>query len=152
MHRRLGMGSTTLSQLAFLREGNPNFPWEKSYWDNTVVKSKNKQTNKQQQQQQNNTKNQTKNPKQPPKNNNNNNKQTKNPSKVKVVKWFLHFVFSLLLPAVLAARCFRLWLGEHLLPDDKVRWRQCHTGYRNHHRGDSPGTQHSPLLRHCWLR
>ena len=29
-----------LSQLAFPGENNPNFPWEKSYWDNTVVKSK----------------------------------------------------------------------------------------------------------------
>ena len=38
MHRRLG--SATLSQLAFPRESNPNFPWEKSHWDNTAVKSK----------------------------------------------------------------------------------------------------------------
>ena len=37
MHRRLG--SATLSQLAFPRESNPNFPWEKSHWDNTAVKS-----------------------------------------------------------------------------------------------------------------
>ena len=29
-----------LSQLAFSGEGNPNCPWEKSHWDNTVVKSK----------------------------------------------------------------------------------------------------------------
>ena len=29
-------------QLAFPRESNPNFPWEKSHWDNTVVKSKKK--------------------------------------------------------------------------------------------------------------
>ena len=36
MHRRLG--SATLSQLASTREGNPNFLWEKSHWDNTVVK------------------------------------------------------------------------------------------------------------------
>ena len=35
MHRRLG--STTLSQLAFRGESNPNFPWEKSEWENTVV-------------------------------------------------------------------------------------------------------------------
>ena len=35
-HRRLG--STTLSQLAFPAEGNPNFPWEKSPWDDTVGK------------------------------------------------------------------------------------------------------------------
>ena len=34
MRHRLGV----LSQLAFLREGDPNFPWEKSQWDNTVVK------------------------------------------------------------------------------------------------------------------
>ena len=38
MHPRLG--SATLSQLAFSEEGNSNFPWEKSHWDNTVVKSK----------------------------------------------------------------------------------------------------------------
>ena len=44
MHRRLRRA--TLSQLAFPGEGNPNFPWEKSLWDNTVVKTK-KQTNKQ---------------------------------------------------------------------------------------------------------
>ena len=39
MHRRLG--SATLSQLALSGDGNPNFPWEKSHWDNTVVKSEN---------------------------------------------------------------------------------------------------------------
>ena len=33
-----GLGSATLSQLAFPEEGSPNFPWEKSHWDNTVVK------------------------------------------------------------------------------------------------------------------
>ena len=33
------LGSTTLLQLAFPREGNLNFPWQKSPWDNTVVKS-----------------------------------------------------------------------------------------------------------------
>ena len=27
-----------LSQVAFPGEGNLNFPWEKSHWDNTVVK------------------------------------------------------------------------------------------------------------------
>ena len=32
VHYRLG--SPTLSQLAFHREGNPNFPWEKSHFDN----------------------------------------------------------------------------------------------------------------------
>ena len=37
MHSRLG--SATLSRLAFPGEGNPNFPWEKSHWDNTFVKS-----------------------------------------------------------------------------------------------------------------
>ena len=37
MHRRLG--SAILSQLAFPREGNPNFPWEKSHLDNRVAKS-----------------------------------------------------------------------------------------------------------------
>ena len=34
------LGSATLSQLAFPGEGNPNFPREKSHWENTVVKSK----------------------------------------------------------------------------------------------------------------
>ena len=34
MHRRLG--SATLSQLASPGESNPDFPWEKSEWDNTV--------------------------------------------------------------------------------------------------------------------
>ena len=29
-----------LSQLAFRGKNNPNFPWEKSHLDNTVVKSK----------------------------------------------------------------------------------------------------------------
>ena len=38
IHGRLG--SSTLSQLAFLRHSNSNFPWEKSHWDITVVKSK----------------------------------------------------------------------------------------------------------------
>ena len=38
MHCRLG--SAILSQLAFPGEGYPNFPREKSHWDNTVVKSK----------------------------------------------------------------------------------------------------------------
>ena len=37
MHCRLG--SAILSQLAFPGEGNPNFPWEESDWDKTVVKS-----------------------------------------------------------------------------------------------------------------
>ena len=37
MYRRLG--SATPSQQAFPREGNPNFPWEKPHWDNTVVES-----------------------------------------------------------------------------------------------------------------
>ena len=35
MHCRLG--NATLSQLAFSEKSNPNFPWEKSHWDNTVV-------------------------------------------------------------------------------------------------------------------
>ena len=39
------LGSATLSQLAFPEESNPIFPWEKSYWDNTVVKRLNKETN-----------------------------------------------------------------------------------------------------------
>ena len=38
MHRRLG--STTLSQLAFPGESNPNFPWKKSQGNNAVVKLK----------------------------------------------------------------------------------------------------------------
>ena len=37
MHCRVS--SATLSQMAFLEDGNPNFLWEKSHWDNTVVKS-----------------------------------------------------------------------------------------------------------------
>ena len=36
MHRRLG--NTTLLQLAFPGKSNPNFLWEESEWDNTVVK------------------------------------------------------------------------------------------------------------------
>ena len=35
MHR--GLGRVTLEVLAFPWEGNPDFPWDKSYWDNTVV-------------------------------------------------------------------------------------------------------------------
>ena len=31
------LGSATLSQLAFPGEGNPDFLWEKSHWDNTVI-------------------------------------------------------------------------------------------------------------------
>ena len=34
----LRFGSATLLQLAFLRESDPNFPWEKSYWDSNVYK------------------------------------------------------------------------------------------------------------------
>ena len=44
MHPRTG--SATLSQLAFPGESNLNFPWEKSHWDNTVVKSKVKSESK----------------------------------------------------------------------------------------------------------
>ena len=44
MHRRLS--STTLPQLAFPGEGNPNFLWKKSHWDNTVVKKKKKKRGK----------------------------------------------------------------------------------------------------------
>ena len=40
VHRRFG--SATLSQLAFPEEGNPHSPWEKSHWDNIVVKKKGK--------------------------------------------------------------------------------------------------------------
>ena len=36
---QLAFPGKALSQLAFPREGNPNFPQEKSYWDNTVIKS-----------------------------------------------------------------------------------------------------------------
>ena len=32
-----GLGSVTLSQLAFSRESDPIFAWEKSQWDNTVI-------------------------------------------------------------------------------------------------------------------
>ena len=35
MHCRLG--SATLFELAFPRQSNPNFPWEKFQWDNTAV-------------------------------------------------------------------------------------------------------------------
>ena len=38
MHCRLG--GATLSQLAFPGESKPSFSWEKSYWDDTVAKSK----------------------------------------------------------------------------------------------------------------
>ena len=44
MHRRLG--SATLSQLAFPGENNPNFPWDISQWDNTVVKKKKRKRKK----------------------------------------------------------------------------------------------------------
>ena len=46
IHRRLG--SATLSQPAFPKDSNPNFPREKSHWDKTVVKTKvkNKQRSK----------------------------------------------------------------------------------------------------------
>ena len=36
MHRKLG--NAALSQLAFPWENNPNFPLDKSQWDNTVKK------------------------------------------------------------------------------------------------------------------
>ena len=36
MHHNLG--SMTLSQLAFPRDSKLNIPWEKSQWDNTIVK------------------------------------------------------------------------------------------------------------------
>ena len=32
--------------MAFPREGNLNFPWEKSHWDRTVVKKKKKSKGK----------------------------------------------------------------------------------------------------------
>ena len=38
MHHKLG--SMTLLQLTFLGESYPHFLWEKSQWDNTVVKKK----------------------------------------------------------------------------------------------------------------
>ena len=44
MHPRLG--SATLSQLAFPVEGNPNFPWVKFHWDNTVSDLKKKKKKK----------------------------------------------------------------------------------------------------------
>ena len=34
----VGLVSATLSLLVFSGERKPNFPWEKPYWDNTVVK------------------------------------------------------------------------------------------------------------------
>ena len=34
------LGGAILLKLAFPGEGNPNFPWENSHWDNTVVKKK----------------------------------------------------------------------------------------------------------------
>ena len=44
MHRRLG--NATLSQLVFSGENDPNFPREKSHWDNIVVKRKKKRKKK----------------------------------------------------------------------------------------------------------
>ena len=44
MHRRLG--SATLSQLAFYWESNPDFSWEKSVRDCTIVKKKKKKKSK----------------------------------------------------------------------------------------------------------
>ena len=38
----LGLGSATLSQMAFHRESNTNILWEKTHWDNAVVKSQSK--------------------------------------------------------------------------------------------------------------
>ena len=40
MHPRLG--SATLSHLNFPGKSNPNFPWEESQWDNTVITRKEK--------------------------------------------------------------------------------------------------------------
>ena len=34
------MPSSTLSSVVFPGKGNPNFPWEKSHWDNTFVTSR----------------------------------------------------------------------------------------------------------------
>ena len=34
------LGNATLSELAFSEESDQNLPWEKSQWDNTVVKNK----------------------------------------------------------------------------------------------------------------
>ena len=42
MHRRFS--STTLSQRDFHRESDPNFPWEKSQWNDIVVKRKESET------------------------------------------------------------------------------------------------------------
>ena len=41
------LGSATLSQLAFPRESNPNFSWEKSHWDSKKFKKKKKKKEKQ---------------------------------------------------------------------------------------------------------
>ena len=46
-HPACTVSSATLSQLAFPGgKSNPNFPWEKTHWDNTVVKNKNIDNNK----------------------------------------------------------------------------------------------------------
>ena len=45
MHRRLG--GATLLQVDFPGESNPNFPWEMSQWDNTVVKKEKKKKSQQ---------------------------------------------------------------------------------------------------------
>ena len=44
MHRRVG--SATLSQLAFPEESNPNFLMEKPQWEDTAVKTKEKEKEK----------------------------------------------------------------------------------------------------------
>ena len=38
--KHCGLGSKNLLQQAFPGESYPNFPWEKSQWDNKVVKYK----------------------------------------------------------------------------------------------------------------
>ena len=43
MHCRLGSGTVTAG---FPQGRQPDFPWEKSHWDNTIVKMKKKQEKK----------------------------------------------------------------------------------------------------------
>ena len=53
MHRRLDI--VTLLQLAFPGESNPNFPWKKSQWDNTVVKKKKREREREKKRKKNKT-------------------------------------------------------------------------------------------------
>ena len=44
--RTVVLGNATLSQLAFPGESDQNFSWEKSQWDNTIVKTRKKEGKK----------------------------------------------------------------------------------------------------------